>query len=204
MKGKIKNFLEIDNYKRIEWIDIAKSIGIMLVILGHILPMDSILKKYIYSFHMPLFFILTGIVYSYKGNESFCESIEKQIKSILIPFFIFGLIFSDGSIKSFAFIAYGNRTTLLCAKTNSSLWFLTCLFVANLLNYISFRITHDDNKKIFVSSMISLIIGTLLINVKIIFPAAMTGVATIIPIIPKKCWKINRPSIIVTGCNFIV
>ena len=108
MKGKIKNFLGIDNYKRIEWIDIAKSIGIMLVILGHILPMDSILKKYIYSFHMPLFFILTGIVYSYKDNESFCKIIEKQIKSILIPFFIFGLIFSDGSIKSFVFIAYGN------------------------------------------------------------------------------------------------
>ena len=33
---------------------------------------------------------------------------------------------------------------------------------------------------------------------------AITGVATIIPIIPKKCWKINRPTIIVTGCNFIV
>ena len=40
--------------------------------------------------------------------------------------------------------------------------------------------------------------------VNITLVAAITGVATIIPMIPKKCPKINSPSIIVTGCNFIV
>ncbi len=46
--------------KRIEWVDIARGIGIILVILGHI----GIGKvgKFIYSFHIPLFFFLSGFL----------------------------------------------------------------------------------------------------------------------------------------------
>ena len=40
--------------KRIEWIDIAKGIGILLVVLGHITK-NEVLYEIIYSFHMPLF-----------------------------------------------------------------------------------------------------------------------------------------------------
>ena len=43
-------------------IDVAKGIGILLVMLGHILPNNSFLRMIIYSFHMPLFFILSGLV----------------------------------------------------------------------------------------------------------------------------------------------
>ena len=46
--------------KRIEWIDRAKGIGIILVILGHSIFLE-IFKILIYSFHMPLFFSYQGI-----------------------------------------------------------------------------------------------------------------------------------------------
>ncbi|WP_029576917.1 acyltransferase family protein [Bifidobacterium thermacidophilum] len=63
--------------KRIEWIDIAKGIGITLVSFGHLrngdgqsvwLPaLDSLIAA-IYLFHMPLFFLLGGITFSMRGG----------------------------------------------------------------------------------------------------------------------------------------
>lgn len=47
---------------RIGAIDIAKGIGIVLVIVGHLLPLDSTMRYFVYTFHMPLFFILAGMV----------------------------------------------------------------------------------------------------------------------------------------------
>ena len=48
---------------RIEEVDISKGIGMVLVITGH-LCVSASLRSFIYSFHMPLFFILSGIVYN--------------------------------------------------------------------------------------------------------------------------------------------
>ena len=49
---------------RVEWIDAAKGIGIILVVLGHIWLIGPG-QKIINSFHMPLFFFLSG--YGYYG-----------------------------------------------------------------------------------------------------------------------------------------
>lgn len=46
--------------KRLEWVDIAKGIAILLMVIGHELPMTSLIRMVIFSFHMPLFFILSG------------------------------------------------------------------------------------------------------------------------------------------------
>ena len=72
------------NTKRIQYLDIAKAIGIILVIIGHI-SQNEIITSVIYSFHMPLFFILSGYLY-HKGNT------KNKIKKILIPYFLFSII----------------------------------------------------------------------------------------------------------------
>lgn len=48
---------------RIEEVDISKGIGMLLVITGHLCS-SAALRNFIYSFHMPLFFVLSGIVYN--------------------------------------------------------------------------------------------------------------------------------------------
>lgn len=45
--------------KRLAWVDVAKAIAIILMVAGHELPQVS-LRTWIFSFHMPLFFILSG------------------------------------------------------------------------------------------------------------------------------------------------
>lgn len=49
---------------RIEWVDIAKVLGVILVICGHLLYATNfdVINKMIYSFHMPMFFTLSGYV----------------------------------------------------------------------------------------------------------------------------------------------
>lgn len=52
--------------KRIQYIDIAKTLGIIFVIAGHVVSSDTEIKKVIYSFHMPLFFMLSGMLVEVK------------------------------------------------------------------------------------------------------------------------------------------
>ena len=56
--------------KRLHYIDIAKGIGILLVALAHndLAGYAPFLYHWIYSFHMPLFFFLSGLFFKYLGN----------------------------------------------------------------------------------------------------------------------------------------
>lgn len=74
--------------KRIEYIDVAKGITILLVIVGHVEELPPPLKSIIYSFHMPIFFLLSG--YFFK-NESIQDATKKMFHSLIIPYFVVGL-----------------------------------------------------------------------------------------------------------------
>lgn len=69
-------------------IDIAKGLGIFLVIWGHCFPGDTI-GKLLYSFHMPLFFLLSGIFH--KQQISFYQLIQSKSRSLLLPYVFFSL-----------------------------------------------------------------------------------------------------------------
>lgn len=72
-----------------EWVDWTKIIGIFLVTLGHGNLVSVELNTFIYSFHMPLFFILSGILFKYRN---FIESLKKGWHTLLVPYFIINLI----------------------------------------------------------------------------------------------------------------
>ena len=73
---------------KIQFIDYIKGIGIIFVILGHI----GFGSKYIYTFHMPLFFFLSGFLMHTINNKSINSFIISKIKSILLPYFSFSLL----------------------------------------------------------------------------------------------------------------
>lgn len=80
----------INDNNRIHWIDCAKGVGIFLVVLGHIYK-DNSVTTWIYSFHMPLFFVLSGWVAAlFKTKEfSFKRNLLSKSKSLLLPFVVF-------------------------------------------------------------------------------------------------------------------
>lgn len=71
---------------RIDWIDLAKAIAIILVILGHINSANGPIKAWIYAFHMPVFFFLTGMVIRQETIDH--RYIGKNVRSLLVPYLL--------------------------------------------------------------------------------------------------------------------
>lgn len=78
-----------NNRPRIEWIDFTKGIAILLVIIGHTVELHkygSSLRGIIYSFHMPLFFILSVATYRCSENmQEFCKKAKKAARHLIVP-----------------------------------------------------------------------------------------------------------------------
>lgn len=72
---------------KINWIDNLKAFGILAVILGHI---TSPFGQFIFSWHMPLFFIVAG--FFIKFNLSSKDFFVKDFKRLMIPYFLFSVI----------------------------------------------------------------------------------------------------------------
>lgn len=126
----------VKNERRVEYIDIAKAIGIYLVILGHAVSSDTVVKNVVYSFHMPLFFILSGMVIRKKDDyrlKAWINIVKKKFFTLIIPYIVWGCIYSAFSFKNLFFIAYGTRETLIFADSLTSLWFLPTLFISGIL-----------------------------------------------------------------------
>lgn len=81
----------VNNNQRIFWVDWAKSICMFLVVLGHchIRESEQFVTQYIYSFHILLFFFLSGLLCKRHLNK---ESVLKDIRFLILPYFTYGLL----------------------------------------------------------------------------------------------------------------
>ena len=141
--------------KRIEWIDMAKGYGILLVIYGHIDEFGTI-GRWIYSFHVPIFFLLSGYVFNSDGGWK--QFLKKKCRTILVPYFAYGIpILAVPVIRAFLWkrlrVAYLWKLAecFLLQKRLTTLWFLTCLFCLNVLFYVLTRLIKSDALLICVS-----------------------------------------------------
>ena len=105
--------------KRIYWVDWAKAIGISLVVWAHISP---IARHEVFLFHMPFFFMISGLLFRQKG---FLQELKGSAFSIALPYFIYNLLYMSplpfGGGKGYEDCHQCNigksRTTLLCDGT---------------------------------------------------------------------------------------
>jgi len=129
--------------KRIGYLDIARGIGILLVVLGHndFEALSPFGQQFIYSFHMPLFFFLSG--YFINTAISFLDYFKKRFNSVLKPylFTIFLIYFALVSFEKLSFqTAIGRIIKSLYGSIRyidwGQLWFLPHLFVVSLYAFI--------------------------------------------------------------------
>lgn len=74
-------------------ITIAKAIGIILMVVGHS-GCPQMLSKFIYLFHMPLFFFCSGIFFSeLNGHKAAIQFLKKRIKGLYVPFVKWSVLF---------------------------------------------------------------------------------------------------------------
>lgn len=110
------------------WIDIAKGIAIILMVLGHSgIPLE--ISNFIYAFHMPLFLVASGWMTNWE-KYLFSSFFIRRVKSLLIPFIIYSLIVL--SIKQLTGMGDVNHW-LINGWGGYALWFIPVLFVASIV-----------------------------------------------------------------------
>lgn len=129
------------NSKRLDYLDMTKGIGIFFVVLGHIEYISEPLRVWISSFHMPLFFIVSGLLMSVKEEpgRDFHSSLIKKVKGIIIPYLWFSLCYFFIDIANVTFLNNIDMHTFWVDTISSVtfygmsvLWFLPALFLANI------------------------------------------------------------------------
>lgn len=130
------------NKSRIVWLDYAKVLGIFLIVLGHNIPNweNDILAIYIYSFHVPFFFILSGYLYK-KCSIEF--NLQKLLKGLLIPYLILTSLgyLLDYFIRDLSvddFLTYIKN--LLAGNPDgfsNPMWFVACLICVKFIDAIN-------------------------------------------------------------------
>ena len=98
--------------ERINWIDWAKTIAIAFVVFGHLPePVGSIPLGYVTTFHMPLFFLISGYLKKRKGTVR--ENLKKYTRSLVVPYLLYNAVFYPYWVVKFVMENPASRTDLL-------------------------------------------------------------------------------------------
>lgn len=177
MKKKIgvcnKMFKQVSQLKqsitdRKIYLDVARGMALFLVVLGHLVRIGGTTFTWIFSFHMMLFFFISGYVFDSDKyiKYDFLKYLDRKVNNILIPFAVISTV---GWISCFvvpAFRGQGNNINdllLYYAQPENlhvgQIWFLVCLFWTEIIFFILY-------KKVFYKLNLSTVIFiTILISI---------------------------------------
>jgi len=157
------------NGKRLMGLDMARGIAIILVVIGHSGFISHNCNIWISSFHLPLFFIISGILAGIRQEEE--QSLSKlalqKARSIMIPY----LWFSIGSVcLDILQVLVGNFkwstvwehvTQTLTLQGYSVLWFLPVLYLAEMLLLLLNKTFRSFLPKGYIRSLTGMIVITI-------------------------------------------
>lgn len=164
--------------QRQPWVDIAKGILILLVLLGHVQYFAHDLAgtdefKFVENTHilfitwyMPAFFIITG--YCTNFEIKFWDFFVKNLKSLILPSILIGVFLSSWITLFFSSqgLSYQNflKQNYWGILVKCGPWFLTALFVAKIVMYCILKYVKCNNVWKFLLLMLLMLIGCSLYN----------------------------------------
>lgn len=138
-----------NNNARLSWIDIARSFGILAVVLCH--TGFPYLQTYLVGpFEVTVFFFISGFL-SYKTEQPALKTfITKKVKTILVPYIFFSTIWIVYDIvfklveNDFTFTNFLRIVLSYVIQIRMKpIWFLTCLFFSELCVYVYYKYIHS-------------------------------------------------------------
>jgi len=139
------------------WVDHLKAIAIILVVLGHFQGLNSELKQWIYSFHIPVFLFVTGFL---TGHRLKAPALKPIFERYLLPYCKLYLLLSLVSI-SFWYLNLPVQTSLLSLieplsgmlygvqgqqrlliHLNGPLWYFPFLISSTFFAYLAYKLKH--------------------------------------------------------------
>lgn len=138
---------------RFDWIDITKGIAIILMVVGHS-SIPASFSRYIWSFHMPLFFVISGFLYDadkYKRLESL---IKRRIQTLIVPYVFFSII----ALMGMSSLGLATWEELYKGWNGYALWFIPVLFTTEILFNRIYLILRRFNCNIYYTLEITIIV----------------------------------------------
>jgi fucose 4-O-acetylase-like acetyltransferase len=142
-----------ESFQRTIWVDYAKGIGIILVALGHTilgewdiaggqeLAFARWISNWIYAFHMPLFFFLSGLFAKSLIARTLYSFLLNRWQTILYPYVLWSLIIHG--VRSYfgviltPFAAFTANFWRILYQPIGIFWFLHTLFLVSCLYYVA-------------------------------------------------------------------
>ena len=133
---------------RMHWIDIAKCVGIFAIVYGHTIK-TGWSCRYVYSFHVPLFFFLQGVVFrvSRADQKRFTQYLKSRSYTLLVPYFVFAIVSTIVIFVASKVIYVPGLDIfsswidivlqIICGNcdANRPLWFLPCAYAMSIITY---------------------------------------------------------------------
>ena len=132
--------------KRIGYIDIAKGLGILVIVLAHndLSGYHPTLHKFIYAFHIPLFFFLSGMFF--RPERAFGETVRRRFNTLMKPYFfaLFIIYLGEAAFSNMTFPVIAGRIAKALYATGKyidwvQLWFIPHLFAVAIFAWIAWR-----------------------------------------------------------------
>ena len=144
--------------KRVVYLDMVKFLAIWMVCIGHsyrLVTMDSpsILNRWIYSFHMPLFMLLCGYFSLNSFQKTFLVFLKQKTIQLLVPAASITLL----TIFVCYLMKVPNLSIIVKSELIGGMWFLKTLFCCFVFTYIAKRIGKND----FVTAIGSIVFALL-------------------------------------------
>lgn len=136
--------------ERLECLDICKGFAIIAVILGHIYE-NNFIRIWLCSFHLPLFFIVSGILIRHTGTDKkgIKDVIQSRFKRLIIPYFCFevlAIIIWMITNKQFDLDTFwwNIKDTFFMYTKAGATWFLPTLFASEVLMIMLIKLVKNS------------------------------------------------------------
>lgn len=173
------------NANRIAWIDFAKFLGILFVLMNHAELKIPVISRFGGLFYVPIFFVLAGLTYQHK-EESMTSFIKRKAKRLLLPYFGYNIFlylffllkdyiipgkFTWQALMPLVGILYSRnclyrmdteKNIYFLTVLNSPTWFLTALFLTIVLFEICLRLVNYNWRRLCVINILITSIGIML------------------------------------------
>lgn len=134
---------------RYAWVDVLKFLGIYAIYVGHFGERAGAAESFVYVFHVPLFFLVSGFFATRGRGLTFTGFLVKKATTVAIPYLLFCVIFlafyvvltrsvpGVGDVVVPLFLGIRNQTPA------AALWFLPCLLVIMIVWELAYRATRN-------------------------------------------------------------
>lgn len=126
--------------ERLAFIDVAKSLAMIAVVIGHTISPKNIISEWLYLWHLPMFFFTAGLCFNINKYQ-FLSLLKRRIKQLILPSIYFSILISICFLLLNIYSGEEWITSICNLLSNYKyglpgvMWFIPILFISEILSF---------------------------------------------------------------------